>query len=184
MQEFKPITFPLPPSRSTLDLTFPTQSDAAESWAEAQAPLLATICLEFLFFFFFNVLLLLTEENSFEHPHSVRLPFRGRMLSFIAIFNGVVKGWLTSWMRNVPHRLGCFNTCYPVGGAVWKGYGAFSLQEAEPCWRKHTTVDGLGELIIVSYFLFSEWMEMWSAHFLLLLSCLLHYDGQSLSLWN
>lgn len=138
----------------------------------------------FFSFFFFNVLLLLTEENSFEHPHSVRLPFRGRMLSFIAIFNGVVKGWLTSWMRNVPHRLGCFNTCYPVGGAVWKGYGTFSLQEAEPCWRKHTTVDGLGELIIVSYFLFSEWMEMWSAHFLLLLSCLLHYDGQSLSLWN
>lgn len=64
-------------------------------------------------------------------------------------------------MRNIPHRLVCFNTRYPVGGAVHERL--CNRWEAEPCWRKYITLVRLRRFIAMSRFLFFVWMGMWSA---------------------
>lgn len=74
-----------------------------------------------------------------------------------------VKGWLAYMLneRNIPHRLVCFNTRYPVGGAVHERL--CNRWEAEPCWRKCITLGRLRRFIAMSCFLFFVWMGMWSA---------------------
>lgn len=56
-----------------------------------------------------------------------------------------------------PHWLICLNTCFLIGGPIWKGYGTFSV---ELCWRKYVT-GGPWVFIAWTFFLFTSASCVW-----------------------
>lgn len=78
--------------------------------------------------------------------------------------------FMAAWMRIVLCELGCLNTSFPVGGAVWGAVRAALLEEVHP-WRWPVWVHCLTQLPVRS--LCFVWLKMWPPSFQLRPACLL-----------
>lgn len=138
-------------------------------------------------FIFLNALLLLTEGDCFEHSHSVIFPVSHHRKD---VFLYSYFHWRGEGMASqVEWELSPIGSCVLTldtqqvvlfGEAMEPSGGRALLEEAHYCGRAWKVDDHVLLPVL--------WVDgnviMWSAHFLLLLPCLLHHYGLSLSLWN